>query len=129
MVIGRPRLFKSVEEFKELSDAYFRENEGGRISWTGLCLAVGADSRQALDRYKKGEHGAEFVGPIKIALMIVENYYEETTDGAKSIFILKNFDWKDKQEIDMTTREADLTEEQLEAQIKAMERKLADNKS
>jgi hypothetical protein len=44
-----------------------------------------------------------------------------------TIFNLKNnYDWKDKTEVDMTTREADLTEEQLESQIKAMERELAD---
>ena len=102
MVMGRPKIFTSVEEFIELSDAYFNEHENGKISWTGLCLAVGANSRQSLDRYKKGEHGKDFVGPIKRALMIVENYYEETAEGAKSIFALKNFDWKDKTEVDQT---------------------------
>lgn len=95
-------MFNSVDEFIELADAYFKKNDGGKISWTGLCLAVGAESRQSLDRYKNGEHGKEFVGPIKKALMRVENYYEESTDGAKSIFILKNFDWRDKQEVEHT---------------------------
>lgn len=93
--MGRPKLFESVEEFIELSNAYFEENENKKISWTGLCLSVGASSRQSLERYKNGEHGEDFVDPIKKALMIVENYYEEREDGAKSIFVLKNFDWKD----------------------------------
>ena len=127
MVMGRPRLFETPEEFIELSDAYFEAQEGKKISWTGLCLAVGADSRRSLDRYRKGEHGDDFVSPIKRALMVVENYYEEKDDGAKSIFIMKNFDWKDKTEVDLTTREADLTEEQLEVQIKEAEKKLGIN--
>lgn len=104
MVAGRPRAFKSVEDFVILSDAYFEAHEGEKISWTGLCLAVGVCSRQSLDRYRNGEHGAEFVVPIKRALMVVENYYEETAEGAKSIFIMKNFDWKDKTEVDQNIK-------------------------
>ena len=126
---GKKRHFATAQEFIDLATKYFEGNEGEKVSWTGLCLSVGVTSRQALDRYKKGEHGQEFVGPVKKALMLVENYYEETAEGAKSIFALKNFDWKDKQEIDMTTREADLTEEQIEVQIEAMEKQLGRDKS
>lgn len=100
--VGRPRIFESPEEFVELSNAYFRESQGQPISWTGLCLAVGCNSRQALDRYKKGDHGQEFVGPIKNALLVVERFYEEVLDGAKAIFVLKNFDWTDRTESEVT---------------------------
>ena len=93
-------MFKTPEDFERLADAYFKQNEGKKISWTGLCLAVGASSRQGLDRYRNGEHGEEFVGPVKKALLKVENYYEENSGGSKDIFIMKNFDWKDKQEVD-----------------------------
>jgi hypothetical protein len=47
------------------------------------------------------------------------------------IFWLKNRKkkvWRDRTEIDMTTREAELTDEQLASQIKAMEKKLGTNK-
>lgn len=95
-MLGRPKLFETPQEFEELAEAYFKKNEGKKISWTGLCLAVGASSRQSLERYKRGEHGQEFVDSIKRALTVVENYYEEKEDGAKSIFALKNFGWQDK---------------------------------
>ena len=122
--IGRPRAFKSPEEFIELAEKYFEDNKGGKISWTGLCLAVGVNSRQALDRYKKGEHGEGFVGPIKKALMIIENYYEENEDGAKGIFVMKNFGWHDKQEIDMTAthRLEDMTEDELDIEIERLKK-------
>ena len=42
MPAGRPRMFKTPEDFEKLADAYFEENKGKKISWTGLCLAVGA---------------------------------------------------------------------------------------
>lgn len=100
MPAGRPRLFKTPDEFVELADAYFKSKEGKRISWTGLCLAVGVSSRQGLQRYRNGEHGEEFVDPIKRALMIVENYYEEKGEGAMGIFALKNFGWKDNIGVD-----------------------------
>lgn len=96
----RPRAIESVEVFERLADAYFDtcKAEGRPISWTGLCLAVGVNSRSGLDRYRRGDHGQEFCGPVKKALLRVENYYEEKCEGAKAIFALKNFAWTDKQE-------------------------------
>lgn len=107
--LGRPRMFKSVDEFKDRAKEYFQSKEPfkdddgktvyPKVSWTGLCLAVGASSRSGLDRYRNGEHGKEFVAPIKKALMMIESYYEENGTGhaGKDVFILKNFDWKDTQ--------------------------------
>ena len=108
MPAGRPRMFSSPEEFQYLADEYFEENKDGKISWTGLCLAVGAKSRQSLDRYKNGEHGKEFVGPIKKALLVVENHYEENVDGAKGIFVMKNFGWHDRSEQEVTVKQIEL---------------------
>ncbi len=102
-------MFETPEDFTSLADQYFKENEGGKISWTGLCIAVGANSRQALDRYKNGEHGKEFVGPIKKALLTVENYYEEKVDGAKGIFVMKNFGWHDKNEHDHSSSDGSMS--------------------
>lgn len=98
MSVGRPRLFESPEEFEELANKYFDECDRNlrKITWTGLCLAVGASSRSTLDRYRRGEHGEEFVDPIKKALLRVENYYEEYGRDALAIFALKNFGWSDR---------------------------------
>ena len=129
MVMGRPRIFKSPEDFIKLSDAYFKKNDGKKISWTGLCLAVGVTSRQGLERYKKGEHGKDFVDPIKRALMIVENYYEEEADGARGIFALKNFGWVDKTEVDLNAKHSlnDKTDDEIDNKIKEKLSKLNDN--
>lgn len=106
MAGGRPKLFKTVEEFESRAEEYFEEKKGSRISWTGLCLAVGASSRESLQEYKRGTYDTEtekFSDSIKRALMIVENYYEENGDGAMGIFALKNFGWKDKLEMEHGT--------------------------
>lgn len=99
MSVGRPRLFESPEEFEKLANEYFVMCERSilkKMSWTGLCLAVGASSRSTLDRYRRGEHGEEYVAPIKKALLRIENYYEEEAKGAKAIFALKNFGWSER---------------------------------
>lgn len=100
---GAPRLFDSVEEFIKKADEYFSKcfdkEDNEKLTWTGLCLAVGANSRQTLEAYKKGERGKEYVDPIKKALLIVENHYERTLKGAPQIFVLKNFNWRDNLEI------------------------------
>lgn len=96
--IGRPRMFESPEEFEALALEYFencKENKR-RVSWTGLCLAVGASSRESLVPYQNGTYGKEFSDSVKKALLVVENYYEENMDDAKGIFCLKNFGWTDK---------------------------------
>ena len=111
--IGAPRLFNTPEEFVEKANAYFHKYNDKiitKMSWTGLCLAVGAESRQALDKYKNGTHGSEFVGPVKAAMLVIERYYEEGWAGnseTKDIFVLKNFNWTDKSELGITPGEDD----------------------
>lgn len=99
--VGRNRLFATPEEFEDAAEEYFASHsgDGDKITWTGLCLAVGADCRQTLDKYKDGTYGPDFVGPVKRALMRVENWYEEHGQGAMQIFALKNFAWKDQQNV------------------------------
>jgi hypothetical protein len=103
---GRPRTFETPADFEILADAYFQncEESGRPISWTGLCLAVGMNSRSGLDRYRKAEHGDAFCGPVKKALLRVENYYEEQAEGSRAIFALKNFGWSDRQEVNFNSK-------------------------
>jgi DNA-packaging protein gp3 len=63
-------------------------------------IYLGFESRQSLEDYKKKEG---FSYPIKKALLTIEKYYEQSITGknpAGAIFALKNFGWKDKQEIE-----------------------------
>ena len=66
---------------------------------TGLALALGT-SRQTLMNY---EHREAFFDTIKKHKTRVENYAEErlySGNAAGPIFALKNFEWKDKQEVE-----------------------------
>lgn len=123
---GRPKLFETPEEFTEAANAYFKENDGQKISWTGLVLAVGASCRQTLEAYKTGKHGEGFIDPVKKALATVENYYEECVDGAKGIFILKNFGMRDNLDInaDVNATVSDLTEEEMDKRIAELQEKV-----
>lgn len=110
MAAGRPPKYKTAKEMQKAIDAYFvkcdEENEPYTI--TGLAIALGFTSRQALINY---EGKSEFVDTIKKAKLKVECSYEKAlhTGNATSgmIFALKNFNWSDKQEIDHTVREAE----------------------
>lgn len=102
MPAGRPRTYSSPEEFDAAVDEYVavREADGKRLTWTGLALHLGFASRSAIDEYAQYE---EFSYSVKRAKMLVENSYEERLgeeklSAAGTIFALKNFGWKDKQE-------------------------------
>lgn len=123
---GRPPYFTSAEQMQELIDKYFEECDGkpfldkdgtpirnkyGKIikddrkpyTVTGLALALGFNSRQALLNYEGKE---EFVDTIKRAKARVEKYAEERlfdkdgSNGAK-FSLANNFkDWSEKQSIE-----------------------------
>lgn len=73
-----------------------------RYSITGLALALDT-TRQTLVNY---ENKDEFIDTIKKAKLRVENQYEialQKQGRSGDIFALKNFDWKDKSETDVTS--------------------------
>jgi hypothetical protein len=123
---GRPPMYKTVEEMQEKIDAYFKMCEGtvlndengmpvtdkyGRVivvgdrplTITGLALALGFNSRQALLNYQAKK---EFNDAILRAKAKVEQYAEERLydrDGANGakFSLANNFEgWKEKQQID-----------------------------
>lgn len=122
---GRPPMYKSAEEIQEKIDAYFKECKGeplvvdgvpaldkygepimiGRrpLTITGLALALGFNSRQALLNYQDKE---EFNDTIMRAKSVVEQYAEERLydkDGANGAkFSLSNnfTGWREKQQIE-----------------------------
>jgi hypothetical protein len=100
--MGRPAIWDSAVDFEKAVDAYFADKE--RVhTWTGLALHLGFESRQSLEDYKTKEG---FSYPIKKALLQIEARYEEELFGRNptgSIFALKNFGWRDKQEVEQKT--------------------------
>ena len=124
--VGRPPMYNTAEEMQTIIDEYFegckgemRSDENGMVyrdkygfpiffdqkppTITGLALALGFTSRQALLNYQAKE---EFVDTIMRAKARVEQYAEERLfdkDGANGakFSLANNFDgWKEKKEIE-----------------------------
>jgi hypothetical protein len=102
MQVGRPLKFKTVEELDQAINGYFDNTPKDEWTWTGLALYLDT-SRQTLINYKERP---EFFDSIKKGLERVENGYEidlKKSGRTGTIFALKNFDWKDKNETDITS--------------------------
>lgn len=125
--VGRPPKYKTVAEMQEKIDAYFKECEGklledkegnivfdkfGKpvivgakpITVTGLALALGFTSRQALLNYQAKK---QFVDTITRAKSRIEQYAEERLfdrDGANGakFSLANNFKgWNEKQSVEI----------------------------
>jgi len=102
MPAGRPLKFETVEELQRMIDSYFDNTPEDEWTITGLALALDT-YRQTLINYEGKE---DFMDTIKKAKQIVENGYEKDLKKhgrTGTIFALKNFDWKDKTETDITS--------------------------
>lgn len=102
MAGGRPLKFQTVEELDEKISDYFAKTDKSEWTWTGLALHLDT-SRETLSNYQERP---EFFDSLKKALLKVENGYEidlKKHGRSGTIFALKNFDWKDKQEVDQKT--------------------------
>lgn len=118
--VGRKPLWETVEQLEKKIEEYFDSGVPYRTfivgsgnnkqsievqvpTITGLCLFCGFESRQSFYDYEKNP---EFTYIIKKARLKIENLYEEqlqygNTTGA--IFALKNMNWHDKTEQEITT--------------------------
>lgn len=97
---GRPPIWNDPIAFEKSVDDYFTNDPNP--TWTGLALHLGFSSRDSLNDYKKRDG---FSDSVKKALMRIENAYEKAIMGrnpAGAIFALKNFGWKDKQEVEQS---------------------------
>lgn len=105
---GRPRKYKSPQQMQNAISKYFTEclRLYEPCTITGLALWLGFTSRQDLINYEG--YSDAFRDTIKRAKFFIENEYEKRLfyegNPAGAIFALKNFDWKDKQETDITTK-------------------------
>ena len=102
--MARYKIYKTVQEMEIKINEYFEkcDREGKQYRITSLCVHLGI-VRDTLSQYEKLE---EFSDTIKLAKQKVEAGYEDKLDNrdfatAGVIFALKNFNWKDKQDIEM----------------------------
>lgn len=107
---GRPLMYKTAEVMQEAIDLYFLKCDENKRPYTitGLALALGFTSRQALLNYQGRK---EFVDTITRAKARVEAYAEESlyfpgsANGAK-FSLANNFEgWKEKKEIEADVKQ------------------------
>ena len=104
--MARPLKY-TVEDVERIINQYFSITPENEYTITGLALLFG--SRQSLIDY---ENRDDYSDIIKTAKLRVENSYEKQLRGKNSvgaIFALKNFGWRDKQEVEMNTNNNGLT--------------------
>lgn len=101
--VGRPLKFQSVQELEEKIDQYFKVTPKDEWTITGLAIALDTFRSVLCDYQAKDEYS----NTIKKAKQRVENGYEldlKKSGRSGTIFALKNFDWKDKNETDVTSK-------------------------
>ncbi len=99
MPSGAP-IWTDPESFEKAVDQYFETETNPK--WSGLALHLGFASRQSLWEYGQKP---EFSLPVKKALLKIEQAYEDhllSKNATGAIFALKNFGWKDKQEVEQS---------------------------
>lgn len=96
--IGQPRIFETPEDLMDVLNQYFNEIEEEHITITGLCVALGINK----DTFYEYAKRPKYKPIIDRARLLVENSYElslRKSGRTGDIFALKNFGWKDAQEI------------------------------
>lgn len=97
---GRPKKWETPEQLQKEINKYFKKckKELIPLTITGLAIALNT-TRDTLMDYQNDD---EFSDTVKKAKLIIENAYELrliANGRSGDIFALKNFGWKDKQEI------------------------------
>ena len=107
IVGGRPLKFETPQDLIDAINKYFESTPREEWTVTGLCLAIGT-SKGVFNEYQEREGYKEIVAEAKL---MVENSYEislRKNGRSGDIFALKNFGWKDKQEVDHTSNGKDV---------------------
>jgi hypothetical protein len=130
---GQPMKYKTVEALQEAIDNYFEvdafvtDGEGNKSylpTMSGLALSLDVDRRTVVNY----SHNAEYFPTIRKAKAKIEAFIETRLYGNNvtgCIFNLKNnFDWKDKQEIETKDTTNEVSDEDLNAKILELMKKL-----
>lgn len=102
--IGRPLKFSSAKELEDKMNEYFEKTPQADWTITGLALALDT-SRETLMNYEAKD---EYFDTVKKGKDLVEHSYEldlKHKGHSGSIFALKNFDWRDKTEQELTGKD------------------------
>lgn len=130
---GRPFKFDDPEKLQISIDRYFADTPQNRWTITGLALDLDCDM-DTLRNYEANHQGKnkannEVIRIIKRAKLKVQNSYEldlREKSRVGDIFVLKNFGWADKREIDHTSKgnEMKFTDERSKSLAQEYEEKL-----
>lgn len=99
-----PKYKLSIDTIEDLINQYFTETKIEDVTITGLCIHLNIHKDTFYDYAKK----PEFKDILNMARMKVEHAYELSlrhNGRAGDIFALKNFGWKDKQEVDLSSKD------------------------
>jgi len=127
--VGRPRLYKSPEQFTRKVEEYQQHcyNVKQPVTWTGLALYLGFSSRESIDEYLNYKG---FSDCVKRAKAMVEWHYEmRLADNAPAgaIFALKNYGWTDKQELDHRSPDGSMSPQSVDSKlVSALAKKLTE---
>lgn len=141
---GRPLMYETAEELQAKIDLYFKPENLPTVkritsmgvevnipcpTITGLTLFLGFSDRMSFYDYENRE---EFSYTIKRARTFIEKHYEEllqTGNVTGAIFALKNFGWKDKQEVDQNNTNLNINADKNNLlELKALIRKARESK-
>jgi hypothetical protein len=108
--VGRPKAFGTPKDLVKVLNEYFSTTKEEEITITGLCIALRINKDTFYEYMKKDK----YKDIINEARMLVENSYELSLrkyGRSGDIFALKNFGWKDKQELEQTTRKIEIKDD------------------
>lgn len=100
--------YHNAKELEDMIDEYFRDTPEEKITLTGLILHLGI-CKDTFYEYAKRD---EYKNAINQARLRIENSYElSLKDKGRTgdIFALKNFGWRDQQEITADIKQTNIT--------------------
>lgn len=95
---------RSAKKARQLVDSYMAQSQPKTIS--GLMLHLGFCSRQSYYQYVA--RGGQIAEEFRRAHLLIEQHYEELLqrggNAGGPIFALKNLDWADSRQVDVTSQ-------------------------
>ncbi len=95
---GRPLRYKTPQDLQKVIDKYFRKTDEKKVTVSGLALDVGG--KQLLDDYQRRDGYSSIVKEAKLRIEMAYELDLRAKGRSGDIFALKNFGWRDKQEIE-----------------------------
>lgn len=106
MGAGRPRKWNSKEELQSMIDKYWEycEEYNKPMTIAGLAYYTNVD-RQTIYNYAKNEEYFDTIKKARDRIMLGLEEIAIEKGNAGTIFVMKNYGYKDKQEIDHSSND------------------------